>query len=254
MPGSENAVAGRDQCCSRRRSAAASPAILPASRLTIAAAQALPCACAAEADFGMPPAMAGVADDMDIRAQLRVQRSTGSIGHQPVLSAAPAISAMRPAFCGGMTLATCGGVIAEIGDDGVGRGIDRRDPAALRQRDPFDHAGIKLLPRLLEQALLGKAVLGVEDQDLRARLVGLQIMRDQAGALVRRGRAAQRRGRHRDHDQRRRPPSPRAAGAAASSARRPSRHAASSRPRLRHSRAARRSAGRCRAPAPAGRR
>ncbi len=32
----------------------------------------------------------------------------GSIGHQPVLSAAPAISAIRPAFCGGMTFATWG--------------------------------------------------------------------------------------------------------------------------------------------------
>ena len=31
---------------------------------------------------------------------------TGSIAHQPVLSVAPAISAMRPARCGGMTLAT----------------------------------------------------------------------------------------------------------------------------------------------------
>ena len=78
-------------------------------------------------------------------------------------------------------------------------------------------------------------------------------MRDQAGALVRRGRAAQRRGGHREHH-----------------------HAAIlhrldllaqqhrllaglprmrhlQRRRLRHSRAARRSAGRCRAPAPAGR-
>ena len=31
---------------------------------------------------------------------------TGSIGHQPVLSATPASSAMRPARCGGITLAT----------------------------------------------------------------------------------------------------------------------------------------------------
>jgi hypothetical protein len=31
---------------------------------------------------------------------------TGSIGHQPVRSATPATSAMRPAFCGGITLAT----------------------------------------------------------------------------------------------------------------------------------------------------
>ena len=84
---------------------------------------------------------------------------TGSIGHQPVLSAAPAISAMRPALCGGITLATLRGVVAEIGDDGVGRGIDGSDPAALRQRDPLDHAGIKLLPGVLEQPLLEKASL-----------------------------------------------------------------------------------------------
>src|SRR3954467_6060457 len=31
---------------------------------------------------------------------------SGSMAHQPVLSAAPAIAAMRPAFCGGITLAT----------------------------------------------------------------------------------------------------------------------------------------------------
>ena len=31
---------------------------------------------------------------------------TGSIGHQPLRSATPATSAMRPAFWGGMTLAT----------------------------------------------------------------------------------------------------------------------------------------------------
>src|SRR3977135_1645089 len=32
---------------------------------------------------------------------------TGSMAHQPVLSATPAIPAMRPALCGGMTFATC---------------------------------------------------------------------------------------------------------------------------------------------------
>ena len=50
-----------------------------------------------------------------------------------------------------------GGVVAELGDDGAGRGIDRGHPAALRQRDPFDHAGIELLPGLLEQPLLGES-------------------------------------------------------------------------------------------------
>ena len=73
--------------------------------------------------------------------------------------------------------------------------------AALRQRYPFDDAGIKLLPGVLEQPLLGEGVLGVEDDQLRLRLFGLEIMRDQAGALVGAGRAAERIGRRRDHDE-----------------------------------------------------
>src|SRR5882757_6583219 len=74
--------------------------------LTIAAAQALPWACAAEADFEMPPDIA--ASPMTWMLGMSFEaKLTGSIGHQPVLSAAPAISAMRPAFCGGITLATC---------------------------------------------------------------------------------------------------------------------------------------------------
>ena len=71
----------------------------------MAAAQALPCAAAAEADFGMPPAMQASPMTWMFAASFE-PKLTGSIGHQPVLSAAPAISAMRPALCGGMTLAT----------------------------------------------------------------------------------------------------------------------------------------------------
>ena len=79
-------------------------------------------------------------------------------------------------------------VIAEISDQRVGRGLDRNDAAALRQRNAFDHAGIEFLPGFLEQPLLRKGVLGVENENLGARLLCFQIMRDQAGALIRRGR------------------------------------------------------------------
>ena len=50
---------------------------------------------------------------------------------------------------------------------------------------PFDHTRIVTLPCLGEQALLGKLVLAIEDQDLRFCLVVLQIACDLAGAFVR---------------------------------------------------------------------
>lgn len=81
------------------------------------------------------------------------------------------------------------------------RAVQAVRPAALRQRHPLDHAGIEFLPGVLEQALLRKRVLGIEDQDFRARLLGLQIMRYQAGALVRRGRTARRARGHREHNE-----------------------------------------------------
>ena len=81
-------------------------------------------------------------------------------------------------------------VVAEIGDERVGRGLDRDDPAALRQRYPLDHPGIQFLPGILEQALLRKGVLGVENEHLGARLLRFQVMGDQAGAFIRRGRTS----------------------------------------------------------------
>ena len=128
----------------------------------------------------------GKADGID-RAPAGVVGGTGDVGD--------AAGLLRRDDAGDI-----GGVVAEIGDDGVGRGLDRRHPATLRQCDPLDHAGIQFLPGGLEQFLLREGVLGVEDQNLRARLVVLQVMRDQAGALVRRGRTAQRGGRHRQHE------------------------------------------------------
>src|SRR2546426_1972002 len=76
----------------------------PVGRRATAAAHVLACELAANADFGIAPAMA--ASPMTwIRGCNFDSNVTGSIGHQPVPSATPATSAMRPAFCGGMTLA-----------------------------------------------------------------------------------------------------------------------------------------------------
>src|SRR5215470_20173567 len=77
----------------------------PASSLTMAAAHTFPCALAANADLGMPPAIVASPSTWMLDTSLD-SKVTGSIGHQPVLSATPAIWAMYPAFCGGMTFAT----------------------------------------------------------------------------------------------------------------------------------------------------
>src|SRR5438105_7669813 len=70
-----------------------------------AAAQTLAWELAAKADFGMAPAMVASPMTWMLRCW-RDSKVTGSMGHQPVRSVTPATSAMRPAFCGGMTLAT----------------------------------------------------------------------------------------------------------------------------------------------------
>ena len=126
---------------------------------------------------------------------------TGSIAHQPVLSVAPAIVGDAAGPLRRNDVGHLGGVVAEIGDQRVGRRIDGVHLAALRQRYPFDHSRIKLLPGVLEQALFGEGVLGVEDEQLRARLFGFQIMRNQAGALIRSRRAAEGIGGGCDHHQ-----------------------------------------------------
>ena len=48
----------------------------------------------------------------------------------------------------------------------VGLRIDALDAAVHLRVLPFDHAGIVLLPAFQEQALLGEALLGIEDDDL----------------------------------------------------------------------------------------
>ena len=102
---------------------------------------------------------------MDVRLQ-RNSNVTGSIGHQPVRSATPAISAMRPAFCGGMMLATVGLYLSKSVDEGLARDIDRCDQRRHPTADLFKHAGIKRLPCVLELALHGEGIFGVEHDDL----------------------------------------------------------------------------------------
>ena len=77
----------------------------PARSVATAAAHTLAWEFAANADFGIAPAIA--ASPMTWMPACSFDSNvTGSIGHQPLRSATPATSAMRPAFCGGMTLAT----------------------------------------------------------------------------------------------------------------------------------------------------
>ena len=126
---------------------------------------------------------------------------TGSMAHHPVLSAAPAIAAIRPAFCGGITLATCAvclpkSVISVL--------VDGSTEVTLPPCDSDTHSimpGYSSFQAFWNRRCCGERILGVEDDQLRARLSGLQIMRDQAGALVRRRRTAIGRGGHRDHHQ-----------------------------------------------------
>src|SRR5262249_49368884 len=67
--------------------------------------QTLAWALAENADFGIAPAIAASPTTCMLGCSLD-SKVAGSIGHQPGRSATPAISAMRPAFCGGMTFAT----------------------------------------------------------------------------------------------------------------------------------------------------
>src|SRR5215471_14843987 len=79
--------------------------VSPASIVATAAAQALPWALAAKADFAMAPLIAASPITWMFRCN-DDSKVTGSIGHQPVRSATPAACAIAPAFCGGTTLAT----------------------------------------------------------------------------------------------------------------------------------------------------
>src|SRR5260370_23952346 len=82
-----------------------SSGVPPARSFATAAAQTLAWALAENADFGIAPAIEASPTTWILGCNLD-SNVTASIGHQPVRSATPTISAMRPAFCGGMTFAT----------------------------------------------------------------------------------------------------------------------------------------------------
>src|SRR5262249_6020501 len=82
-----------------------SPGLPPASSFATAAAHTLAWAFAENADFGIAPAIEASPMTWTLGCSLD-SNVAGSIGHQPVRSAAPAISAMRAAFRGGRTWAT----------------------------------------------------------------------------------------------------------------------------------------------------
>ena len=89
--------------------------------------------------------------------------------------------------------------LADLRVDGHLDGVHRLEAAALRTLHPLDHAGVARRPALLEQRLLGELVLGIEDQQLRFRLVLFQVVGNHAGTLIGAGRAAERVVRRRDH-------------------------------------------------------
>ena len=62
--------------------------------------------------------------------------------------------------------------------------------AIIRLAHPLDHVSVFGRPALLEQRLLGKIVLRVQQQDLAARLVLLEVVRHHAGPLIGPRRAA----------------------------------------------------------------
>ena len=79
-------------------------------------------------------------------------------------------------------------ILVEVELEGLPRHVDIDHPMA---GTVFDQAGIAFGPGLAEQCALGRQVgVGVEHQDLAARLVAAQVLRHQAGTLVGTGRAA----------------------------------------------------------------
>src|SRR5262249_61792969 len=87
------------------------------SNAATAAAQTLAWALAAKADFGIAPAIAASPMTWMFGCR-RDSNVTGSIGHQPVLSATPASCAIAPARCGGVTFATAALYVAQSGANG----------------------------------------------------------------------------------------------------------------------------------------
>ncbi len=104
-----------------------------------------------------------------------------------------------PATCGGMILATLAlNVSFAVLTDRPFKSTPVT-PAGEFDRQPLDHSRIVAVPAVLEQILFKESVLRIEDQDLRPRLVLLEIIGDEASALVGAGRTAKRVWRGSDH-------------------------------------------------------
>src|SRR2546427_12455282 len=93
----------------------------PASSFATAAAHTLAWAFAENADFGIAPAIEASPTTWTLGCSLD-SNVAGAIGHQPVRSATPALSAVRAALCGGMTIAESALWRAEIGAGGCACG------------------------------------------------------------------------------------------------------------------------------------
>src|SRR3954469_19339021 len=128
---------------------------------------------------------------MDVRLQLRLKRDW--------INGAPAASVRDARPNSNLTGALRrnhvddrGLMPSELGFDRLRARIHADDSAACGQPHPLNHPRIKLLPRRLEQALLGERVLRVKDEKLATRLVTLEIVGDQTRSLIGSGRAAER--------------------------------------------------------------
>ena len=142
-----------------------------------------------EGGFGHGAGDGGIADHMHAGAQLR-REGHGIDGAPAALVGHARRHRDATGLLGRDDIGHISLVPVEFGHNHHVLHGDFRGLAAGAQRHPFKDARIKLLPGHLKQLLLGESVLGVEHDELRLRLMGLEIMGDQAGALIGAGRAA----------------------------------------------------------------
>ena len=117
---------------------------------------------------------------------------SGSIGHQSP-SVQPAFTAISPARCCGMTLATSAFTflpalvtISLV----LGSRLTTAIVVDLGRQVQLDDVLVVLVEGLGEHGLLGEGLLGIEDDELRLGLLGLEVVGDHARPLVGAGRAA----------------------------------------------------------------